>query len=89
MRAVAKYHQEQEAKEVKAEREEVQKLKRIAGNIAKEIKSFWTNIEKVRFLPSIKKFHHFHVNVNTISEKCKVTLSTLPKSNSLGLKKKA
>ncbi|XP_063967591.1 helicase SRCAP-like [Lytechinus pictus] len=46
-RAVAKHHQEQEAKEMKAGKEEVQKLKRIAGNIAKEIKAFWANIEKV------------------------------------------
>ena len=33
---------------MKAGKEEVQKLKRIAGNIAKEIKAFWANIEKVR-----------------------------------------
>ncbi|XP_030847901.1 helicase domino isoform X4 [Strongylocentrotus purpuratus] len=46
-RAVAKHHQDQEAREMKAGKEEVQKLKRIAGNIAKEIKAFWANIEKV------------------------------------------
>lgn len=47
VRAVARYHQEKHAKEVKAEREETQKLRRIAGNIAKEIRTFWSNIEKV------------------------------------------
>ncbi|XP_071789876.1 E1A-binding protein p400-like isoform X9 [Asterias amurensis] len=47
VRAVARFHQEKHTKEVKAEREETQKLRRIAGNIAKEIKTFWSNIEKV------------------------------------------
>ncbi|XP_038075148.1 helicase SRCAP-like isoform X2 [Patiria miniata] len=47
VRAVARHHQEKHAKEVKAEREETQKLRRIAANMAKEIKTFWSNIEKV------------------------------------------
>lgn len=44
---VAKYHQEQDQKEQKAVKEEAQKLKRIAGQVAKQVKEFWANIEKV------------------------------------------
>ncbi|CAI9734305.1 helicase domino-like [Octopus vulgaris] len=46
-RMVAKYHQEQDQKEQKAVKEEAQKLKRIAGQVAKQVKEFWANIEKV------------------------------------------
>lgn len=44
---VQKYHQELEQKEIKAEKEEGQRLKKIASQIAKQVKEFWTNIEKV------------------------------------------
>ncbi|XP_068750575.1 helicase domino-like isoform X1 [Montipora capricornis] len=46
-RAVLKYHQEQKSKEVKAEKEESVRLKKIAASIAKEIKQFWSSVEKV------------------------------------------
>ncbi|CAN7985968.1 unnamed protein product [Ixodes hexagonus] len=46
-RMVLKYHQERELKAERAEKEELQKLRRIAGQVAKEIKSFWANIEKL------------------------------------------
>ncbi|PIK53751.1 putative helicase domino isoform X4 [Apostichopus japonicus] len=46
-RAVAAYHRDKQAKEIKAERDEANKLRRIASNIAKEVKQFWVNIEKV------------------------------------------
>lgn len=46
-RMVAKYHQEQEQKEQRAVKEEAQKLKRIASQVAKQVKEFWANIEKV------------------------------------------
>ena len=44
---VYRYHQELHQKEVKAEKEESLKLKRIAGNMAKMVKEFWSNIERV------------------------------------------
>ena len=44
---VSKYFQEQEQKEQKAEEEEGKKLKKIACQIAKHVKEFWSNIEKV------------------------------------------
>lgn len=46
-RAVLKYHQEQRSKEVKAEKEESVRLRKIAASIAKEIKQFWGSVEKV------------------------------------------
>ncbi|ESO91647.1 hypothetical protein LOTGIDRAFT_122039, partial [Lottia gigantea] len=46
-RMVAKYHQDIEQKEVKAEKEEALKVKRIASQMAKLVKEFWSNIEKV------------------------------------------
>ena len=42
-----KYHQEQKSKEVKAEKEESVRLRKIAASIAKEIKQFWSSVEKV------------------------------------------
>ena len=44
---VQKHFQDLEQKELKAEKEEGMKLKRIAGQMAKMIKEFWSNIEKV------------------------------------------
>lgn len=46
-RAVLKYHQEQKSKEVKAEKEESVRLRKIAASISKEIKQFWSSVEKV------------------------------------------
>lgn len=48
-RSVLKHHQEQRSKEVKAEKEETGRLRRIASSIAKEVKQFWANVEKVNF----------------------------------------
>lgn len=48
-RAVAAYHRDKQAKEIKAERDEANRLRKIAANIAKEVKQFWVNIEKVSF----------------------------------------
>lgn len=44
---VLRYHQEKLDDEKKAEKEESFRLKRIAGQLAKQIKDFWSNIEKV------------------------------------------
>ncbi|XP_062606790.1 helicase domino-like isoform X2 [Saccostrea cucullata] len=44
---VSKYFQDLEQKEIRAEKEEGLKLKKIASQMAKQIREFWTNIEKV------------------------------------------
>lgn len=44
---VANHFREQEQKELRAEKEEAIKLKKIASQMAKMVKEFWTNIEKV------------------------------------------
>nr|XP_006000939.1 PREDICTED: helicase SRCAP [Latimeria chalumnae] len=47
VRMVIRHHEEQRQKEERAKREEQAKLRRIASSIAKEVKQFWTNVEKV------------------------------------------
>ena len=42
-----KYHQEKQQNAMKAEREEANRLKRIAGSMGKMVREFWSNIEKV------------------------------------------
>jgi len=44
---VTKHFQELQQRELRAEREDVLKMKRIAGTVAKMIREFWSNIEKV------------------------------------------
>lgn len=44
---IMKYFQEQQQKELRAEKEEANRTKRIASNMAKMVKEFWSNIEKV------------------------------------------
>lgn len=46
---VLRYHQERADDEKKAEKEESGRLRRIAGQIAKQVKDFWSNIEKVQW----------------------------------------
>lgn len=46
-RMIVRHFQDQQQKEMKAGREDAQKLRRIASNIAKAVKEFWSNIEKV------------------------------------------
>ena len=50
---VMRYHQEKQQKEVKAEKEEANKIKRIARTMAKMVEEFWGNIEKVCILQQI------------------------------------
>ena len=52
---VQKHFQDLEQKELKAEKEEGMKLKKIAGQMAKMVKEFWSNIEKVCWV-----FHFSH-----------------------------
>lgn len=44
---ITKYFQEKEIKAEKAEKEEQMRLRKIASMMAREIKQFWSNIEKV------------------------------------------
>lgn len=44
---ITKYFQEKEIKAEKAEKEEQMRLRKIASFMAREIKTFWNNIEKV------------------------------------------
>uniref|UniRef100_UPI00358EE607 uncharacterized protein isoform X2 n=1 Tax=Myxine glutinosa TaxID=7769 RepID=UPI00358EE607 len=46
-RMVVRFHDEQKQKEERAKKDELSKLRRIASGIAKEVKHFWNNIEKV------------------------------------------
>ncbi|KAG7492996.1 hypothetical protein MATL_G00021200 [Megalops atlanticus] len=47
VRMVMRHHEEQRQKEEKAKREEQAKLRRVASSIAKEIRAFWSSVEKV------------------------------------------
>lgn len=51
VRMVMRHHEEQRQKEERAKREEQAKLRRVAAAIAKEVKQFWSNVEKVRTPP--------------------------------------
>lgn len=57
-RAVLKHHQELKSKEVKAEKEETVRLRRIASSIAREVKQFWANVEKVNFIFTFSMNEH-------------------------------
>ncbi|KAI1293878.1 Helicase domino [Halotydeus destructor] len=46
-RMVMKYHQDKQAQKEKERREQHAKLRKIASTLAKEIKGFWANVEKV------------------------------------------
>lgn len=56
---VQKYFQDLEQKELRAEKEEGMKLKKIASNLAKMVKEFWTNIEKVVIIFYLQSFSSF------------------------------
>jgi hypothetical protein len=65
---VMKYHQDKEQREVRAEKEEGLKLRRIASNIAKMVKEFWSNIEKVKTARCcvallLSFIYHFYVHL--------------------------
>ncbi|XP_035260329.1 helicase SRCAP isoform X2 [Anguilla anguilla] len=47
VRMVMRHHEEQRQKEEKAKREEQAKLRRVASSIAKEVRAFWSSVEKV------------------------------------------
>ena len=45
---VTKHFQDQHQRELRAEREDVQRMRRVASSLAKMVREFWSNIEKVR-----------------------------------------
>ncbi|XP_072559936.1 uncharacterized protein srcap [Paramormyrops kingsleyae] len=47
VRMVMRYHEEQRQKEEKSKKEEQAKLRRVASSIAKEVRAFWSSVEKV------------------------------------------
>ncbi|XP_069860216.1 helicase SRCAP isoform X2 [Dipodomys merriami] len=47
VRMVIRHHEEQRQKEERARREEQAKLRRIASTMAKDVRQFWSNVEKV------------------------------------------
>uniref|UniRef100_A0A8C5KIP8 Snf2-related CREBBP activator protein n=1 Tax=Jaculus jaculus TaxID=51337 RepID=A0A8C5KIP8_JACJA len=46
VRMVIRHHEEQRQKEERARREEQAKLRRIASTMAKDVRQFWSNVEK-------------------------------------------
>lgn len=48
-RMVQKYFQEKAIQAQKVEKVEEIRLKKLAGSVAKEIKTFWANVEKVNY----------------------------------------
>ncbi len=44
---VLKHFQDKAAAAAKAEKEEEQRLRKVASFVAKEIRTFWSNVEKV------------------------------------------
>lgn len=45
---VMRHHEELRQKEERAKREEQAKLRRVASSIAKEVRAFWSSVEKVK-----------------------------------------
>ncbi|CAG2161571.1 unnamed protein product [Oppiella nova] len=66
---VVKYHSDKQCFAERAEREELLRMKKIASNIAKQVKTFWSDVEKVfeakqevRLKEKRKKLHDMHLN---------------------------
>lgn len=47
---VMRHHEEQRQKEEKAKRDEHAKIRRVASSIAKEVRAFWSSVEKVQMI---------------------------------------
>jgi E1A-binding protein p400 len=69
-RMVMKYHSDKKCHAERAEKEEYLRLRKIASNISKQIKQFWSDIEKVfeakqevRLKEKRKKLHDMHLNL--------------------------
>lgn len=48
---VMRHHEELRQKEEKAKRDEHAKIRRVASSIAKEVRAFWSSVEKVTSTP--------------------------------------
>ena len=49
-RTISRHHQEKEVMDQRAQKDELTKLRKIASNMAKEVKHFWDSIQKVNNL---------------------------------------
>lgn len=47
---VMRHHEELRQKEEKAKRDEHAKIRRVASSIAKEVRAFWSSVEKVQMI---------------------------------------
>lgn len=47
---VMRHHEDLRQKEEKAKRDEHSKIRRVASSIAKEVRAFWSSVEKVRMI---------------------------------------
>lgn len=45
-----RHHEELRQKEEKAKRDEHAKIRRVASSIAKEVRAFWSSVEKVKMI---------------------------------------
>lgn len=50
---VMRHHEELRQKEEKAKRDEHAKIRRVASSIAKEVRAFWSSVEKVKLIHNI------------------------------------
>lgn len=65
-RMVLKHFQDKAAAAAKAEKEEEQRLRKVASFVAKEIRTFWSNVEKVTYF-SIMYFEYFLIIIISCS----------------------
>ena len=56
-RTISRHHQEKEVVEHRAQKDELQRLRKIASTMAKEVKHFWDSIQKVSML--IQQYMYF------------------------------
>lgn len=55
---VMRHHEELRQKEEKAKRDEHAKIRRVASSIAKEVRAFWSSVEKVQTIHETKQAKH-------------------------------
>jgi len=70
---VLKHFQDKTAAAARAEKEEEQRLRKVASFVAKEIRTFWANVEKVHFSNSFSLF-----------SKCEISTPIVPLFRVLG-----
>lgn len=50
---VMRHHEELRQKEEKAKRDEQAKIRKVASSVAKEVRAFWSSVEKVHMISLI------------------------------------